>query len=116
MVKYRWTDGNDNDFQKFYLKTDIPVHRVSVLKDSPLYDCLNREMIEVNSYHHQAVKEVSPRLEVMAVSEDGLVEALYMPKHRFLWAVQWHPEYSYKKDENCRKIFNAFISASAKSN
>ena len=28
-----------------------------------------------------------------AVSEDGLTEGLYMPGHRFLWAVQWHPEF-----------------------
>lgn len=38
-----------------------------------------------------------------------LVEALYKPSYRFLWAVQWHPEFSYKNDENSKKIFKAFV-------
>ena len=88
---------------------DIPVHSVTVTVDSPLYKCLETGNIHVNSYHHQAVKEVASCLEVMAVSEDGLVEGLYLPKHRFLWAIQWHPEFSYLKDENSRRIFSAFV-------
>lgn len=90
---------------------DVPVHKVKVIKDSPLYKCLNSELLDVNSYHHQAVKDLAPNLKVMAVSEDGLVEAVYMPELRFLWAVQWHPEFSYKTDDNSRKIFKAFIEA-----
>ena len=88
---------------------DVPVHDVFIKKDSPLYDCLGSDRISVNSYHHQAVKDVAPCLEVMAESEDGIVEALYKPFYRFLWAVQWHPELSYKKDDNSRKIFKAFV-------
>ena len=90
---------------------DVPVHKVKVIKDSPLYKCLNSELLDVNSYHHQAVKDLAPNLKVMAVSEDGLVEAVYMPELRFLWAVQWHPEFSYKTDDNSKKIFKAFIEA-----
>ena len=88
---------------------DVPVHDVIIKKVSPLYDCLCSDRISVNSYHHQAVKDVAPCLEVMAESEDGIVEALYKPFYSFLWAVQWHPEFSYKKDENSRKIFKAFV-------
>ena len=88
---------------------DVPVHSVEIKKDSPLYGYLNTEKIQVNSYHHQAVKDVAPGLQVMATAEDGLVEGLYMPDHRFLWAIQWHPEFSYLKDENSQKIFRAFI-------
>ena len=47
----------------------------------------------------------------MAFSEDGLAEAMYMPEKRFIWAVQWHPEFSYDTDENSRKIFCAFSEA-----
>ena len=90
---------------------DIPVHKVKLKKDSPLYKCLETEFLDVNSYHHQAVKELAPDLKVMAVSEDGLIEAVYMPEFRFLWAVQWHPEFSYKTDDNSRKIFKTFVEA-----
>ena len=90
---------------------DIPSHSVKITPDSPLYTCIGAESIQVNSCHHQAVKDLAPGLKSMAVSEDGLTEGLYMPEHRFLWAVQWHPEFSYLKDENSRRIFKAFINA-----
>ncbi|WP_288653941.1 gamma-glutamyl-gamma-aminobutyrate hydrolase family protein [uncultured Gemmiger sp.] len=45
----------------------------------------------------------------MAVSEDGLTEAVCLPDERFVWAVQWHPEFSFRVNENSRKIFKAFI-------
>ncbi len=90
---------------------DVPVHSVDIIKDTPLYKCLGIEKLSVNSYHHQVVKRISSKLEIMAISEDGLVEALYMPNHKFLWAVQWHPEFSYKSDNNSQKIFDAFVEA-----
>lgn len=88
---------------------DVPVHDVIIRKVTPLFDCLGSERISVNSYHHQAVKDLAPGLEVMAESEDGIVEALYKPLYSFLWAVQWHPEFSYKTDSNSMKIFQAFV-------
>ena len=93
---------------------DVPVHRVKILKDSPLFQCLGVEELLVNSYHHQAVRRMSPLLKPMAVSEDGLVEALYMPGHRFVWAVQWHPEFSYKTDVSSIQILQAFVRMSGK--
>ena len=92
---------------------DISVHSVDIVKDSPLFRCLKTEQIRVNSYHHQAVKDVAPGLKVMATSEDGLVEGLYKPEQRFLWAIQWHPEFSYLKDENSRKICKAFVDSTS---
>ena len=90
---------------------NVPVHGVKIVKDTPLYECLHTDFLQVNSYHHQAVRRIAPGLEEMAISTDGLVEALYMPSHRFLWAVQWHPEFSYETDENSRKIFRSFTEA-----
>jgi len=92
---------------------DIPVHDVALCKDTPLYECLKVETLAVNSYHHQAVKDVAEKLQVMAVSPDGLVEAVCMPGHRFLWAVQWHPEFSHEVDAFSRKIFSTFVEAMA---
>ena len=90
---------------------DKHAHFVEIVKDSPLYAYLGTGQLSVNSYHHQAVKETAPGLTVMAVSTDGLAEALYKPDHRFLWAVQWHPEFSWKTNESSRKIFRAFVNA-----
>ncbi len=90
---------------------DVPMHSIELTKGSPLHKCLDVEILHVNSYHHQAVKNPAPVLEVMAYSPDGLAEALYMPSQKFLWAVQWHPEFSYKTDIRSRKIFQAFVNS-----
>ena len=90
---------------------DRPQHSVTLLPDTPLHTLLCRDTLPVNSYHHQAVKQVAPCLVPMAVSEDGLVEALYHPNQPFCWAVQWHPEFSWKVDAASRKIFEAFVGA-----
>lgn len=47
----------------------------------------------------------------MAYSEDGLIEGIYMPSHKFILGVQWHPEFSYKADENSKKLISAFVSS-----
>ena len=84
------------------------------MADSPLHKCLEVEQLPVNSYHHQAVRIIAPGLIVMAAAADGIVEAIYKPDNRFLWAVQWHPEFSYRTDANSMKIFRAFVDAMMK--
>ena len=67
--------------------------------------------IGVNSLHHQGIRDLAPCLERMAWAEDGLTEAIRHPGKSFVWAVQWHPEFLYKVDENSRRIFRAFTGA-----
>lgn len=88
---------------------DQPVHTVEILEGTPLADLLGSGTYAVNSYHHQAVKTLAPDARPMAVSPDGLVEALYLPGKRFIWGVQWHPEFAYQTDENCRKLVEYFL-------
>ncbi|MCI8837163.1 MAG: gamma-glutamyl-gamma-aminobutyrate hydrolase family protein [Hungatella sp.] len=92
---------------------DKPSHSVSVDGDTPLYDMLGTPSLMVNSCHHQAVRELAPALRVMAVSDDGLAEAVYAPEKTFVWGVQWHPEFSHPVDENSRKIFKRFVDSAA---
>lgn len=89
---------------------DIPIHTVTLDTESPLYSLLGAEQLEVNSYHHQAIKDLAPPLSAMAYSPDGLVEAVYMKGKKFLWAVQWHPEFSYKSSQSSQLIFKKFVS------
>lgn len=88
---------------------DRPAHIVDIVDATPLHTLLGKDRIAVNSYHHQAIKELSPRLSPMAYSEDGLVEAVNMPEMRWVWAVQWHPEFSFRVSEESRLIFGEFI-------
>lgn len=61
----------------------------------------------VNSSHHQAVKRLGEGLEVLAVSEDGIVEAVFMKDYPFLLALQWHPERS--DDELSLSLLRSFV-------
>ena len=88
---------------------DRPAHQVEICKGTPLFDLIQTERMDVNSYHHQAVRDKAPALQTMAVSEDGLIEAVCLPERPFVWAVQWHPELSWRTDEKSRRIFEAFV-------
>ncbi len=90
---------------------DRAVHTVTVLKDSPLYRLFGTDSAGVNSSHHQAIKVLAPGLLPMAVAPDGLIEAICAPEKRFYWAVQWHPERLWIKDESSRRLFAAFVNA-----
>lgn len=90
---------------------DQPVHWIQLTPESPLQSILNKKILEVNSYHHQGIKDLASGLEIMAEAMDGLAEAIYMPDKKFVWAVQWHPEFSYKNDEDSRKIIQTFVDA-----
>ena len=77
---------------------------------APVESC-DLQALPVNSYHHQAVRELAPGLAPMALAPDGIVEALWRPASRFLWAVQWHPEFAWRVDAPSRAIFAAFVRA-----
>lgn len=68
---------------------------------------------QVNSSHHQAIREVGNSLRVTAVSpNDGVVEAIELDaSDHFVVGVQWHPERTTTRSEFSRAIFCAFIGA-----
>lgn len=54
-------------------------HEVELVRGTPLHRLLQKDRLHVNSIHHQAIRNLSPQLQEMAVSEDGLIEAVCMP-------------------------------------
>lgn len=50
------------------------------------------EHAPVKSHHHQGIGRVGAGLRVAAHAEDGTVEAVEDPSHRFAFGVLWHPE------------------------
>jgi putative glutamine amidotransferase len=67
-------------------------HWVDLATDSALATIYGAERIGVNSFHHQAVRDVAPGLVPIARSEDGLIEAVMLRHKRLVLGVQWHPE------------------------
>jgi putative glutamine amidotransferase len=52
-----------------------------------------RKVHLVNSLHRQAIAEVAPTLEVVAVDEQGMIQAVELTtKDVFAVGLQWHPE------------------------
>jgi putative glutamine amidotransferase len=88
---------------------NVPAHTISLLPESPLAKLVGKERLEVNSHHHQAINNLAEGLEIMAMADDGVVEAVYMPARPYVWGVQWHPELMPKEDEASRKLFASFV-------
>ena len=84
-----------------------PTHKVVLSGD--LRMLLGKDNLEVNTLHHQAAKDLSAGLTAMAVAPDGIIEAFQMTGKRFVWAVQWHPEYMFKTDPDSLAIFSCFV-------
>lgn len=95
---------------------EIPsyTHKINVIDGTPLYNLVNKAEIHINTFHHQGIKDLGRLLEVMAVADDGIIEAYYMPSYRFLRAYQWHPERMVDTDEACVSIFKEFVSECGK--
>ena len=69
----------------------FPSHTVSIVPETIL-ERLFGAKLAVNSFHHQACKDVAPCLRVSAMSPDGVIEAVESAEHKSILGVQWHPE------------------------
>ncbi|MCB9076491.1 MAG: gamma-glutamyl-gamma-aminobutyrate hydrolase family protein [Anaerolineaceae bacterium] len=55
----------------------------------------------------------APGLKVAAYAPDGVIEAIEMPAHPWLVAVQWHPELTAATDPTQQHLFETLIKASS---
>lgn len=84
-------------------------HGVTLMPETRLHQICETEHLQVNSAHHQAVKDVGPDVVVDAVAPDGVIEGIEHRGKKFCIGVQWHPEYDISEGD--ARIFNAFIDA-----
>jgi len=75
-------------------KEELVRHKIDIEENSFVYS-LYGSKTEVNSIHHQAIKDVAEGFKVTAVAEDGTIEAI--EKGNFI-GLQWHPEVDYEID------------------
>jgi putative glutamine amidotransferase len=92
---------------------DHRAHQVEVSSGSLLSQILGQSTPEVNSLHHQGIRELAPGLTATAYAPDGLVEAFEIPGSQFTLAVQWHPEWL-PEDLAMQALFAHFVAVSAK--
>jgi gamma-glutamyl-gamma-aminobutyrate hydrolase PuuD len=86
-------------------------HPLTIVPGSPLARWYRRETIDVNSYHHQGIHRLAPRFKPMARASDGLIEAYYDPRARFVVGLQFHPERMLDEYEGNWRVWKAFGAA-----
>jgi putative glutamine amidotransferase len=93
-------------------KRDHQSHAVHIEQGTILESIVNSEKIMVNSFHHQALKDIPSSLIVSGKASDGIVEAIESPDHHFVIGVQWHPEALMQSaDQVSSRLFEAYIKA-----
>lgn len=88
-------------------------HPVQIESGSIFNSIFLSEELKVNSFHHQAVKELGQGFKSTMTAPDGIIEGMeWEDQSRFVIAVQWHPEMMEGRVDTVRPIFTAFVEAS----
>lgn len=95
-------------------------HNVRLAEETRLHDVVKRSLsnfstknvLAVNSHHHQGVAKVGENLRAVAWAGDELVEAIEETRDgRWGIGVQWHPEVDWCNDKVSRELFAEFVNA-----
>lgn len=107
-----YQDLSDFDSPLQHLQTSheyIGTHSVDFVPGSWLSGIFG-ESYRVNSYHHQAIKELAAEFRPVARSKDGLIEGIeHEDPTRKVIGLQWHPEMMIKHDPLMQSVFDAFV-------
>ena len=86
-------------------------HSIFIANESILKEQLGVDSIAVNSFHHQAVKDLAPGFKATAFAADGVVEAIEKIGSNRVYGVQFHPEaITASGDDAFLGIFTHFVS------
>lgn len=89
----------------------LPFHSINIDQTSKLYALLGKDIVKVNSRHHEAVKTPAPGYQISGIALDQVIEAIESTNLTFSLAVQWHPEDMYKDYPIFAKLYQGFIDA-----
>ncbi|MDU1583855.1 MAG: gamma-glutamyl-gamma-aminobutyrate hydrolase family protein, partial [Peptoniphilus harei] len=87
-------------------------HDIDVLPDNILAEGFGKSgKVEVNSWHHQAIKDLGNNLSVLAKAPDGTIEAITRTDKTYYLGLQFHPEELIVDDNNedALNLYKAFI-------
>lgn len=87
------------------------LHRVTVTPNSRLHTLVRTPTMLVNTFHQEAVGELSSSVIASAHSDDGVIEAIEIPAHSFAVGLQWHQERFFAADHPGNQVFRGFVKA-----
>lgn len=91
-------------------KRSCPSHTVIAEGESLIAELFG-SAFPVNSYHHQALKEIGRGLVVTSRAMDGVVESVETEDDSFVVGVQWHPEMMLSGGDEMLPLFLRFAEA-----
>jgi putative glutamine amidotransferase len=100
--RHNWSPGYPRDYI---------AHSVSIGPQTRLSRIVGADPLPVNSFHHQAIKDVAPGLTVTARAPDQIIEAVEANGNTFVVGVQWHPEGLAREDARAQRLFDALVTA-----
>jgi len=86
-------------------------HTIRLEPETIIAELLSSPTVDVNSYHHQSVKNPGDGLRITASSSDGIVEAIESTSGPFFVGVQFHPEKMLPDHAEFGRLFEMFVDA-----
>ena len=80
-------------------------HEVELAPGSLIAKVMGKQVVEVNTFHHQSLRKIAPSCRVVGFAPDSIVEAIEVPGYKMI-GVQWHPENLYKEYPEQRALFD----------
>jgi putative glutamine amidotransferase len=82
-------------------------------RDTDSFPIFDDHRMGVNSFHHQAIRDLAPGLVPIAYSADGVIEAVAAAGNRPLFGIQWHPELMFQRYETHLRPFSLLVEFAA---
>lgn len=84
-------------------------HALRTQDSAQLTKLLGSDSFEAASWHHQAIANPAPDVEVVAWAPDDVIEAVEIKRRPQLLAVQWHPELTAASDPIQQRLFDLLV-------
>jgi len=89
------------------------VHEVTISAGTKMAGILQVNKFNVNTFHREALVDISGEVMVTARGSDDVIEAIEIPSQSFAMGVQWHPELFGTTEHPGIRLFGAFVNAAA---
>lgn len=89
------------------------LHAVEIVPESRLAKIIGKTRIEVNTFHREAIAQLSPAVLASAYADDGIVEAIEVISNSFAIGLQWHQELFVDADHPGNALFHGLVDAAS---
>jgi putative glutamine amidotransferase len=111
-------DGDGDGDSPLHHRQRVPgerqSHAIEIEPRSRLAEAVGATELEVNSFHHQAIRTLGRGLHATAHAPDGVIEAIEDPEAELYLGVQWHAEFDAGRETGIA-LLGSLVEAAARS-